>query len=245
MDKIKVILVDDEASCLESLSSVLSSYDDIEIIGSFDNGNDASSFLEKNHADGVFMDIEMDQVNGFALADYIRKRFPDIAVVFQTGHAGYALEGYEYDPADFLVKPVTAINIERAVRHMKERLNRNSDSAVDLDEKIGISTGKGFSIVTVKDILFAEKSGRKVLDERIETNYSLKELHTILSPYDFIFTHQSYLVPVWRIKKVQNDPLNRRTYIIYIDGYDEPLPLSRDRYEELSSVLNEKGIAIH
>lgn len=236
---LNALLIDDDALCLEALQDTLSLFDDVCIVGSLTNSTDAVAFLRQNQVHLVFLDIEMDRVGGFELARHLRHHHPEVQIVFQTGHASYAVDGYEFQPADFLVKPITAMKMERALMHVRENLSRK---VTEIPAQIGIRTGSGLSIINVADILYVEKTGRKVYivckdDERILTNYSIQNLQGILEEYDFVRNHQSYLVPLHRIKKIEPDGLNGRTYRLLLDGYDTWLPLSRERLEGIKKQL--------
>ena len=98
--------------------------------------------------------------------------------------------------------------------------------------------------------MYIEKTGRKIYivcrnNERILTNYSLQNLQAIFAEYDFIRCHQSYLVPLSRIRRVNTDELNRRSYTIQVENIERTIPLSRDRFEALQTILQQRGIAIY
>lgn len=199
--KLNVLLIDDEPNCLEALRRALEPFEDVEIAGMLEDGTQASAFLRKTKVDAVFLDIEMDAVNGFSLARHLQSCYPQVQVIFQTGHVDYAVEGYEYQPADFLVKPVDPVKVERALEHVYQRIGKK---VPQLDARIGIRTGAGLSILRVGSIVYIEKVARRVYlvceDEgRILTSHSLQELQTIFSDYEFVRCHQSVLVPIWRI----------------------------------------------
>lgn len=73
----------------------------------------------------------------------------------------------------------------------------------------------------------------------------MQELQTIFASYDFIRCHQSVLVPLWRIRQIQSDEYNRRTFTVQLEGGDKPLPMSRERFDALESILIQRGIPIY
>ena len=245
--KLKLLLIDDDPHCLKALRLALAPYDEVEIVGELEDGTQATAFLRNTKVDAVFLDIEMASVNGFDLANHLRNHYPDVQVIFQTGHVGYAVDGYEYQPADFLVKPIDPIKVERALSHVKERLGNVSTQA---DATIGIRTGAGLTLLRVESIVYIEKVGRKVYivcenGDRVLTSHSLQELQTIFASYDFIRCQQSVLVPLRRIQRIQADEYNRRTFTIQLEGADKLLPLSRERFDILETMLIQQGIAIY
>ena len=248
---LRVLLIDDDLYCLEAMKGALAPFDDVEIAGALQDGNAAVALLQSSRIDAVFLDIEMDSVDGFSLARHIRAHYPHIQVVFQTGHTGYAVDGYEYQPADFLVKPINVMKVERALAHIRERMGAVPEPPSHSSRaQIGLRSGAGLTIINVDEVLYIEKSGRRVYiicrnRERIATSYSLQNLQSIFAEYDFIRCHQSFLVPLSKIRHIQADELNRRSYTIRLEGTDQSIPLSRDRFEALESILTKQGIAIY
>ena len=242
-----LLLIDDDPLCLQTLEDALRVFDDVIIEGRMQNGSEVVSFLKQHPVDVIFLDVQMEEIGGFELARYIRGHYPQIQIIFQTGHAGYAVDGYEFQPADFLVKPVNPLKLERALSHARERLG---SAPKPVSAQIGIRTGSGLTILNVDDILYIEKSGRHIYilykeGERILTTYSLQNLQTIFEEYDFIRCHQSFLVPLKRIRRIQSDELNRRSYTIHLEGVDTPVPLSRDRYDTIKDLLAQRGLMIY
>lgn len=245
--RLRALLIDDDSNCLEALRRALEPFDEVEIVGTLVDGTQATAFLHNTSVDIVFLDIEMDSVSGFSLAEHLRRRYPEVQVIFQTGHAGYAVDGYEYQPADFLVKPVDPIKVERALFHVRERIGGR---ACRTDTRIGIRTEAGLALLQVGSIIYIEKIARKAYiicenGQRLLTSYSLQELQTIFASYDFIRCHQSVLVPLWRIRQIQSDEYNRRTFTVQLEGGDKPLPMSRERFDALESILIQRGIPIY
>src|SRR5699024_6786659 len=143
----------------------------------------------------------MDGMNGIQLAQHIKKIYPHMMIVFVTGHAGFALEGYEADPIDFLTKPVNVRRLDQVlakVKNIKQTPERSPD------HQIGMKVDGGIRIVNVDDILYIEKKGRKISincrnNEGFETTHSLKSLENIFAPYHFYRSHQSFIVPLYKI----------------------------------------------
>ena len=245
--QLKVLLIDDDVHCLDALQNALAPFDDVDIVGTLQDGTQAISFLRRTAVDAVFLDIEMDSIDGFALAKHIQAHYPKVQVIFQTGHTGYAVDGYEFQPADFLVKPIDPLKVERALTHVRNKMTPDFSQH---GAQIGIRTGSGLTILNVDDIIFIEKSGRKVYivcrgDEHVLTNYSLQNLQSIFLDYGFIRCHQSYLVPLNHIRRIITDEFNRRSYNIQVDGTERNIPLSRDRFDALQSILQQRGIPIY
>src|SRR5690606_32127290 len=108
----KAIIVDDEPKAIELLKSYLGHYKSVECIASFRNGLQALEFLATREVDLAFLDINMPHITGMSLSKMIR---PEVKVVFTTAYSEYAVESYEIQAFDYLLKP---ISMERFARCM-------------------------------------------------------------------------------------------------------------------------------
>lgn len=243
--KINVLIVDDDQHAIDALTLLLKSYSFVQVVGELNRSREALPFIRKNKVDLIFLDIEMDEINGLQLAKHIKGVYENIMIVFVTGHAGFALEGYESDPVDFLVKPIDVLRLEKVMDKVK---NKEKLMAPKTDQQIGMKVSGGIRIVSVQDISYIEKKGRKITivcekDESFETTYSLKNLESIFLPYGFYRSHQSFIVPLNKIKAVYPHSY-ARSYSILLNDNTE-LPLSRNKFNELKQLLEDRGIAIY
>ncbi|WP_217587153.1 LytR/AlgR family response regulator transcription factor [Lentibacillus saliphilus] len=244
--EVKTLIVDDDQNAINTLKMHLTSFPFIHIIGDVNGGKSALQFLRTEHVDLVFLDIEMDDIDGLQLADHIRSIKPHIMIIFVTGHAGFALEGYEHQPLDFLTKPIDFFRLEKSMQLVEKQMTRNETPQVP-DCKIGMKVAGGIRIVNVKDIIYIEKKGRKINincknKESFQSSDSMKNLEVIFSPHGFYRCHQSFIVPVHHIKAILPDTYTRSHSIQLVD--DIELPLSRNKYHELTDLLAERGIMI-
>lgn len=246
--QLKVLLVDDEDICLEDLKSSLNMFKYIDIVGETTTGSDTIKFLQKNEkkVDLIFLDIEIKDINGFELAKYIRSTYPDIKIIFLTGHVGFALKGYEFQPVDFLTKPINIIRLEESLLRVKSlKLNEK----VDKEIKIGIHVEGGLEIIAVKDILYIEKRGRKVYiicnnGAVYNSRDSVQKLESIFRNYGFFRCHQSFIIPINKIKRISSDEFTR-AYIAQLEGCKETIPISREKYNELKELLKNKEMEFY
>lgn len=244
--QLNILLVDDEKICLDIIRSSLHVFNYVNIAAELSNCTDLINTLQNNDIDLVILDIEMNGISGFDIAKHIRTNYPNIMIIFLTGHTDLALDGYEYQPIDFLIKPVNILRLEQALSKAKN-IKYNLKKANDV--QIGILTGKGLEIINVKDILYMEKSGRKVVitcknNEKIYTNDSLQKLETIFTEHNFFRNHQSFLVSINEIKSMQVDEF-KRTYTLHLKSTKDVLPLSRDKYDEIKQLLIKEGLKIY
>ncbi len=237
--RFQVLLVDDDGESRRVMREMLSDFDDIAVAGEASCQEEALALLKKCRVSVVFSDIQMDGGSGFDLAAKIHRLYPDILVVFLTGFADFAVDGYLYGPVDFLVKPVSRERLERAVSRLRERLGREKRTE---DEKIGLRMDGGFRVIDVRTIAYVEKQDRRVriIWKDGTSDYATKtmqELESILLSYDFFRCHKSYLAPLRDVVRMQKEPVGRY-YRLYLKG-DIELPLSRTKYYELQEILGE------
>ena len=245
---IKTLIVDNDKNCIDILRKELGAFSFIKIEGELNNPQDVYSFLQSNDIDLIFLDIEMGSINGINLAKHIKEIHPNSSIVFVTGHPGFALDGYEVYPVDFLIKPINIQRLEKALNKVKEI---NSSRLNKKDTKIGINIDNGIKMISISEILYIEKQGRKISvvcknNEIIYSRESMKNLETLFSSFNFYRPHQSFLVPINQIKAIYPDKYTR-SYIIELSDSKINIPVSRGKYSELKEILEKetKGLTIH
>lgn len=127
---------------------------------------------------------------GFALAQTIQRRWPGLPVIFLTGFVDFAVEGYEYQPLDFLVKPVRKERLERALTYAKKRLQQAPSGEIT----VGICTEDGFRMFRPGEVSYAEKAGRRVRiccrdSGSFDVMDSLGKLEEVLESHGFYRCH--------------------------------------------------------
>lgn len=123
MQIIKAVIVDDEEFAIIDIKDHLCAFPNVEVIGTYTNGQEGLEGINSLKPDLVFVDIEMPLLNGFEMLG--RLTYSPV-VVFCTGYSKYAIEGYEYDPSDFLLKPIKAQRFEVAMQKVMKDIDRRS-----------------------------------------------------------------------------------------------------------------------
>lgn len=246
--KIKTLIVDNDKSCINILKNALHNFPFIEVIGEINDPKDAIGFLQNNSIDLLFLDIEMGEIHGIDLAKHIKSMYPHILIIFVTGHPGFALEGYEVYPIDFIVKPINIFRLEKALNKVKEI---KSATLTETQHKIGMNVSGGIQMVNVNDIIYIEKQGRRISvvcksGDILYSNESMQTLENIFLAFDFYRPHQSFLVPIQKIKAMYPDKYTR-SYILQLIDCNVTIPVSRNKYSELKEILEKqtKGLTIH
>lgn len=250
---IKTIVVDDDHLSAEATIAALRKFPYIQIIDYIDNSSELMTKLSSSEVELLILDIEMPHNNGLDIASYVKKKHPMIEIIFCTGHAYFAADCYDFEPVDFVTKPLNTARIQRALERAQRKL-RNTISEIDINDKpaeakskkIGINMEGGYQIIDVDSIQYIEKRGRKIYintkgKKSLVSKYNLTQLDEILAPHDFFRCHQSFIVPIKKIRYVKSNQFGKTYSIILKESYDE-IPLSRAKHAEMKEKLEAYGI---
>ncbi|MCM1026714.1 MAG: LytTR family DNA-binding domain-containing protein [Roseburia sp.] len=156
-------------------------------------GEELCKYLERGgHLDVLFLDIELMELSGIQVGDFIRNKRMDrgMQIIYISNHSSYALELFKTQPMDFLVKPITAQQIERALDLAMELLEKNT-------ERFEFRNGRDYYYLSYGEILYFESKGRKIkiAAQGAEREFygAIRELERRL-PRDFFTVHQSYVI---------------------------------------------------
>jgi DNA-binding LytR/AlgR family response regulator len=244
-----VIAVDDDRHFLNLLENHLKDMKDINIVALIQDGNEIPDILAQHQIDVIFLDIDMPDLNGLEIAKFMNDNYPKTKIIFLTGEVQYALEAYQYYPFDYIVKPINTMRLQNSLLKIVEQ-EEGYDRKTDMEQnvRLGIKVKKGLRLVTISDIVFVEKINRKVMihlknDACIETNENLKCIESKLSKYNFYRPHQSYLIPLNRIKTIKPDDF-MNSYNIELYHSRTEIKVSKHKYKELKERLMSKNIII-
>jgi DNA-binding LytR/AlgR family response regulator len=216
---IKCLIVDDEPLALDALETLLGKIPDVDLTGRCQDGVSALQELRKGKTDLLFLDIEMPELSGL---DLLRSLSNPPRVIFTTAYREYAVEAFELDVVDYLVKPISFERLVKAINRYHERFAPAENSmAVNSNEGvITIYSDKKTHKLNTSEILFIE--GLKdyaiihTAAARLVTRQAMKNLEESLSSYDFIRVHRSWIVPYNRIS-------SWTTYSVSIAGREIPV----------------------
>lgn len=204
--KLKCIIVDDEPPATRILEKYIEKVSFLEKVGVFNDSLTALAFLNSNVVDVIFLDIQMPQLTGLQLSKIISK---DIKIIFTTAYPDFALEGFELNAIDYLLKPIAFERFYQAV----SKLNSITKSEVQNNSQpdfIFIKTdGKNkFSKIFLTDILYVESLQNYVCihtsNEQFITHSSLKNVVESLPQNDFIQIHKSYIIALKQIQSTDS-----------------------------------------
>jgi len=220
----KCIIVDDEPLAREGMELNVGDVPFLELVGQFPNAMAANEFLQSNEVDLMFLDIEMPGITGLEFLKSIKN--PPM-VIFTTAYPQYALEGFELDVLDYLVKPIRLQRFLKAANKAKEihdLYNSKSTNEVEdiQDEFIYLKADRKLVKVFYKDIKFIKGMKDYVMlyttDKRIMTAMNIKTIHAQLPDRIFARVNKSFLINVDYIDSVEID---------FIQLAGEEIPLGR------------------
>jgi DNA-binding LytR/AlgR family response regulator len=206
------IIVDDEPLAREAIQLLVHQIAAINLLESFGSANAASKFMEEHTVDLVFLDIKMPGTNGIEFARKIPK---ETLIIFTTAFSEYALDSYELDAIDYLVKPVQQSRFQKAVRKaqsyhqlLKEEHSTNNIETVEADY-VFVKADRKFFKVYFKDLLFVEGLKDYVVlhteGHKIITAMNIKTIHDQLPQNTFVRISKSYIINVQHISSFDNN----------------------------------------
>ena len=197
--RLRCMIIDDEELALRSLMRLAARRPELEVMARADSPAMALQMIEKGTApDLLFPDIDMNGQNGLTLARELEGRF---MIIFTTAYSQYALESYEVEAVDYLLKPISASRFDQAVDKALSRYSRNVSEA---DAPIVVKAEGRFIRIEPSSILFVEGLGDYLVihlpDRRITTRMTFKTLSEKLPEREFLRTGKSYMVNVRHIE---------------------------------------------
>ncbi len=234
-----VLLVDDQEIAAKDSIWALQHYVPGENILYAPDAERAMMLLDTKPIALVFLDIEMPKADGFSVAAFLEEKHKEIPYVFLTGHADFALESYEYEPVDFLTKPVEQSRLGRTFERLEKRGSTRNKG------KVAVRSGQEYVLVEPKEVRYICKEKRKIWihlkdGREYQITATLDELEKIFEDYGFFRCHQSFLIPLGSIRQV-NASMFGQTYEAMLED-ETILPVSRSKHAKLKEALECSGI---
>ena len=259
---IRIVVVDDEEPARNELCFQLKQIDEVDIIGEAADGIQALQLIKSLKPDLALLDIQMPGLTGFEVARELVKKKTESQVVFVTAYDHYAIEAFEINAIDYLLKPVEPLRLQHTLERVRNR--QRSDSldntgpkpftAKDLErigelmekrhsrpDPIAVKVGGKLVLVQSEDIIFIslENETIKVVtrDLRGFSNYrTLDELQSNLDPSVFWRVHRSHIANIHKIKEII--PRLSRNYVLKMaDQKHTQIPVSRTQTKRLREFL--------
>jgi two-component system response regulator AlgR len=240
---LRVLIVDDEAPARHRLRDVLADCADllaVDIIAEADNGLDALALIQQQPVDVVLLDIRMPGMDGLECAAHINRLTAPPAIIFSTAYDAYACQAFDLNAVDYLLKPVRAERLVRALSRA-HRLNRNvldqlRDALPKARTHLSLNEKGRIVLIPVDDILYLKAELKYVTVRTAAREFLIEESLTHLeNEFDPVFLriHRNCLVARARIREIGKQPGDEDGHFLRLDGLDERLMVSRRQYSAL------------
>ena len=246
------IIVDDEPLARDVLETYLERMPDVNLVATCSNAFEANQALKDNQVDLMFLDIQMPQLTGM---DFLRTLQNPPMVIFTTAYSEYAIEGFELDALDYLLKPISFDRFVKAVNRAKEQKNLQGGGSTDTDaatvnteveevveeDFIFVKADKKLIKVNYDDILYIEGLKDYVIircnDSRVITLQTMKSLEVRLPSKIFKRIHRSYIINMSKVEAVMGNMIE-----ITEKGAKKHLPIGKNYREELQGMVNKNRL---
>lgn len=248
LNKIKVLIIDDENLAREIIKKYLADNDRILIIGECSNGFDGIKKINEEKPDIIFLDVQMPKINGFEMLELIDE--PPI-IIFTTAFDQYALKAFEVNAADYLLKPFSKDrfddSLEKALINVQNKspqsyiiknLIKSNDEKSHYLDRIVIKDSSTINIIPIDEVKYIEAQDDYVMIYSIGGKFlkqkTMKYYEDHLDSNLFVRIHRSYIVPVKRIKRIELAEKN--SYQVKLED-NIRLPVSKSGYDKLKELL--------
>jgi two-component system, LytTR family, response regulator LytT len=261
---LKAVLVDDEQLARDELGYLLGQIGGVDIVGQAGDGVEALAVIDRSGPEVVFLDVQMPGLTGFEVARRLLESGPSAHIIFVTAYDQHAIEAFEVNAVDYLLKPVDQGRLEQAIERARRRIaferlestepslggvsNQQLEKIVQLvaerqnrRDQLAVKVGERFLLVQAEEIIYAslvDDSINVVTGQHAGTSNfrTLDELQTRLDPAVFWRVHRSHLVNIHKIKEIV--PWFSRNYILRMkDANATEIPVSRTQTRRLRDYL--------
>ena len=263
MTELRAVLVDDEQLAREELGYLLGQLGGVEVVGHAGNGPEAVETIDRLQPDLVFLDVQMPGLTGFEVARRLVDAEAGAQIVFVTAFDQHAIEAFEVNAVDYLLKPVDPARLETAVQRARRRITaeRQPDASEtpglvpehlekllqlvserqSRRERLAVKVGERLLLVQAEEIIHASLADETITIVTSQftgtSNYrTLDDLQARLDPGVFWRVHRSHLVNINMIKEIV--PWFSRNYILRMkDEKATEIPVSRSQTRRLREYL--------
>jgi DNA-binding LytR/AlgR family response regulator len=242
---INVIIVDDEPLAQDVLETYIEKIPDLNLIKKCNNAFEANEALKQHDIDLMFLDIQMPQLTG---TDFLRSLSKPPVVIFTTAYSNYAVDGFELNAIDYLLKPISMERFLKAANKAIEQIelqrdggNTNSTSTEPEADFTFVKADKKLIKVTFSDVIYIEGLKDYVIirqtNGRVVTLQTMKSLEQKLPDQIFKRIHRSYIVNLNRIEALVGNMVE-----VIEKGQAKHLPVGKNYRDELLELINQNRI---
>jgi DNA-binding LytR/AlgR family response regulator len=240
---ITCLAVDDEPLALDLLEDNIKKVPNLKLLKRCSNALEANEFIQKHHVDLVFLDIQMPGITGIQFIKSLYSKPP--LVIFITAYEEYAIEGYNLDVIDYLLKPVSFERFLKAINKAGEKLRSEKPTPAVVDNVPHLFVNSDYSLVRIdlSDILYIEglKDYVKIFLQSatrpVITRLSMKGLEEKLPADHFVRVHKSFIVAINKIASIRKGRIS-------INGKDVHIPISEHYKENFHRFIDPKNLGV-
>jgi DNA-binding LytR/AlgR family response regulator len=241
-----ILIIDDEPLALDVLETYIAKMPELNLIARCSNALEANELLRKHQIDLIFLDIQMPQVSG---VDFIKTLPNPPLFIFTTAYSNYALEGFELNAIDYLLKPISIDRFMKAVNkaleqfELRHREESNADSTPGTEgvEFFFVKADKKLVKIKYDEILYIEGLKDYVIirleQGRVVTLQTMKSLEDKLPLTKFKRIHRSYIVSIDKIHAVDGTSVD-----VYEKGAIKQLPIGKNYRDEILEIVNKNKL---
>lgn len=246
-NKITAIIVDDEPHARQGMQTALSKFAELDIVAICENGLQAVKAVNELKPQLLFLDIQMPKLDGFDVLELLGEQTP--FVIFVTAYNEYAVQAFEANAIDYLLKPVDPKRLEQAVEKIVRKVASQTPSAFnsvlidsarenELLQRILVRDGSEVHVLAVDGVCYIEAADDYVAIQTEDATHikldRLNKLQEKLDPRVFCRIHRSYLLNVNYLSRIETETKDTKTAIL---ANGKELPISRSGYSSLKKLL--------
>jgi two-component system LytT family response regulator len=238
----KAIIVEDEFLAREELKYFIKNYSKIDIVAEFEDGIEVLKFLQNSEVDIIFMDINIQSLDGVLLAKSISKFSQKPYIVFITAYREHAAEAFEIEAFDYILKPYSESRIVSMLKKLENSSEHkeNTSHKTNIQNKINLWKNDKILVVDMDDIYYcvAEERITRVFTKKdaYSVNLGIAEFYDSLPKDIFFRCHRSYIVNINKIREII--PWFNNTYNLKLQDIDYQIPVSRSNIKEFKQLMN-------
>ena len=236
---IRCIIIDDEPLALQQMEGYIKNLPYLELVASYQSALDAKEIIENDRIDAIFCDINLPELNGL---DFVKSLDNPPMVVFTTAYSDYAVEGFQLNAIDYLLKPFGFDDMKRAAEKIKKRYDTRRTlqevSKIDEDDAIFLKTEYKIVRINISQIRYVEAMSEYLRIYLADSSrpiivlLSMKKMEERLPSRTFMRVHRSYIINLKMIREVSKNRI--------VIGDDIDVPIGDSYRDQFNAYINSK-----
>ncbi|HYK74608.1 MAG TPA: LytTR family DNA-binding domain-containing protein [Pseudoneobacillus sp.] len=236
MEKIRVLIADDELYNRDELKHLLEAIPSIQVVGEAESGEAAVMKAIQLQPDVIFLDVEMPKMTGMEVAKSLLELKKVPLIIFATAYPQFAAEAFRYEATDYLLKPYDEEQLQQTVQRIEKQMGSPRTNEMNRQAgKLAVEEDGEILYIEPKEILYVSRDDKfsKIITRTkiYETKTPLKNLENRLKPFSFFRIHKSYFVNLQYVTRLT--PWFNGAYQLELEGRTELLSVSRNYVKAL------------